>query len=674
MIARVLPWITATAIAALIPWVAGVAGLAYAPFWFLASVPGVPVGLALAGRHPFGWVAGLASGYTTSCLTVWALVATGLISAPTLVAAWTIQAVLLWWVSRRIVRPVFDLPTWTPRDRAALAATLLLVPALMGAPYRNLGMAGADGTRHYRAYFTADFVWHTALTAELSRFQMPPRNPYMARDALHYYWTYFLVPAAASSAGPAVVRDVEAVLKVNAIATATVLMAAFFLLAWSAGGGPIAAALAVVLVAVAASAEGTVAIKDLLQRGVPLSALRDINVDAITAWKYGGLRIDGVHRTMFYTPQHGLSCALGLLALVPVALAGASGRLGSIAASGLLLGLSTTLNPFMGAAFSLIYGLAILADAVRTRASIVQVLRHLVAAAPPSLAAVWGTLNAMSEGAGDALTIAWAGHARHAPVVTLLLSLGPVLVPALAGLIPRRRLPTQPAILAVAGLLVGLGLLYFVVLSDASWVGFRAGQILIAVITIPLARVLATVGDWSTAHLGRSLTPALAGTILVIGAPTVVADTYNASDIANLAQGPGFPWTLTVTPGQQAALAWVKQHTPSKAVVQMDALARGRGHWSFIPTFAGRRMAAGLPISLLPRPEYHRESQQVRTIFDNRDPDLAHATARLMGIDYLWVDGTERRTYPAGTALLAASPGYFAPVFDNGEVQVYRVR
>ena len=451
------------------------------------------------------------------------------------------------------------------------------------------------------------------------------------------------------------------------------LIAAFFLLAWSAGGGAVAAALAVVLVAVAASAEGTMAIKDLLQHGVPLSALRDLNVDAITAWKYGGLRIDGVHRTMFYTPQHGLSCALGLLALVPVALAGASGRLGSIAASGLLLGLSTALNPFLGAAFSLIYGLAILADAVRTRASVAQVLRHLVAAAPPSVAAVWGTLNAMGEGAGDALTVAWAGHARHAPVVTLLLSLGPVLVPALAGLIPRR-LPMPPVIVAASGLIVGLGLLYFVVLTDASWVGFRAGQILIAVITIPLARVLATVGDWSTAHLGRSLTPALAGAILVIGAPTVVADTYNASDIANLGAGPGFAWTLTVTPGQQAALAWVNQHTPRTAVVQMDALARGRGHWTFIPTFAGRRMAAGLPISLLPRPEYQRLSRQVRTIFDSRDPHLAHATARQMGIEYLWVDGTERRAYPAGTALLAASPGYFAPVFDNGEVQVYRVR
>jgi hypothetical protein len=45
-----------------------------------------------------------------------------------------------------------------------------------------------------------------------------------------------------------------------------------------------------------------------------------------------------------------------------------------------------------------------------------------------------------------------------------------------------------------------------------------------------------------------------------------------------------------------------------------------------------------------------------------------------MGIDYLWVDDVERRAYPGGTRILAGAPEYFAPVFDNGEVQVYQVR
>ena len=46
---------------------------------------------------------------------------------------------------------------------------------------------------------------------------MPPRNPYLASEPIHYYWTYFLVPAAASQTGPAPVRDVQTCLKVNAL-------------------------------------------------------------------------------------------------------------------------------------------------------------------------------------------------------------------------------------------------------------------------------------------------------------------------------------------------------------------------------------------------------------------------------------------------------------------------
>ena len=45
-----------------------------------------------------------------------------------------------------------------------------------------------------------------------------------------------------------------------------------------------------------------------------------------------------------------------------------------------------------------------------------------------------------------------------------------------------------------------------------------------------------------------------------------------------------------------------------------------------------------------------------------------------MRINYLWLDEVERRTFPEGAATLAAAPGYFERVFDNGEVQIYRVR
>ena len=41
-----------------------------------------------------------------------------------------------------------------------------------------------------------------ALTSELRRFEMPPVNPYLASKPLHYYWTYFLVPAAITAPAP----------------------------------------------------------------------------------------------------------------------------------------------------------------------------------------------------------------------------------------------------------------------------------------------------------------------------------------------------------------------------------------------------------------------------------------------------------------------------------------
>ena len=52
----------------------------------------------------------------------------------------------------------------------------------------------------------------------------------------------------------------------------------------------------------------------------------------------------------------------------------------------------------------------------------------------------------------------------------------------------------------------------------------------------------------------------------------------------------------------------------------------------------------------------------------------AHATARQLGIQYLWVDGDDRRVYGPGIAVLDATPELFTPAFREGEVVVYGVR
>jgi uncharacterized membrane protein len=270
------------------------------------------------------------------------------------------------------------------------------------------------------------------------------------------------------------------------------------------------------------------------------------------------------------------------------------------------------------------------------------------------------------DGAGSALDVGFSGFSRQSPVVTLMLSLGPVLVPSLAGLWrPRTDIEKRAVALAAAGVLAGLILLYFVRVSEASWVGFRAGQILLVMIPVLLARTLE--------RLSKSSRRVLAILILVIGLPTTVVDTWNAQDIWNRRPGPGFRWTLWTTPDQQQAFEWIRENTAPDAVVQMEPMVRGREHWTLIPSFASRRMAAGLPISLLPIPEYQEKSEQVKALFETPDATAASASARRLRVDYLYVDMDDLAAYPEGTAKFDRHPELFQPVFRNTSVRVYRV-
>ena len=84
----------------------------------------------------------------------------------------------------------------------------------------------------------------------------------------------------------------------------------------------------------------------------------------------------------------------------------------------------------------------------------------------------------MVEGAAGVVLYGLGGYARNRPVATLMMSLGPLLVPAVLGLWPPWRLPRR-AWPAVAGTVLGLLVFYLVRLSvEGSYIGFRAGQLL----------------------------------------------------------------------------------------------------------------------------------------------------------------------------------------------------
>ena len=656
-------------------WVAGGTGaLLYGALFILAIAPGLPVGFALFGqRHPAAWIAGALIGYGLTQLTLWAIIAIGAPGPVAFAAAWLFvlaSAIALTRAAGLDMRAGrIEVPAWTASDVRALFLVLLLVPALMGITYRNLGRADAQGNKYYRAYFTADFLWHAALASELGKYSVPPRNPYLAPRAMNYYWTYFLLPATIAREAPQFLpqlRNVQRCLKANAMLAGLLMVGALFLLVRSAvkTSGPAAAA--VVVVVLAASAEGLYAVGDVLAHGRPWGVLQDTNIDAISNWSFGGLRIDNIPRSLWYTPQHTTSIALGLVALTIAAIVGARAQPVALVGAGLSLGLATTMNPLLGAVCSLIYGICIIVDGIRTPGGIMLVGRHAIVAVFVVGAVGWAAVSHVMDGAGSVIDVGFSGYARSHPILTLLLSLGPVLLPAIPGARgPARDAARRAVVIGSAGILLGLLLLYLVRISEASWVGFRAGQVLLVSIPVLLARTFEL--------LQPPLRVGLALMILLIGLPTTLVDTFNAQDISNRRLGPGFRWTIWTTPEQEQAFAWIGNNTALDAIVQMEPVVRGREHWTLIPSFAGRRMAAGNPISLLPIPEYQERSETVKRIFEIDDANEGSKLSRRLRLDYLYVDETDVMAYPAGTRKFDAHPELFERVFANGSVRIYRV-
>jgi hypothetical protein len=667
MSVRLLCAFTAAAVLAALALAAGLPGVAYALAYALALIPGLPLGIALFGRnHPAAWVCGALLGYGLTQLALWAVITAGAASGAGFLAGWGLLCGLTLLLARRLGNAaVITMPAWTASDSRALLLVVLLAPALMAPPYANLGREDASGRRYYRAYFTADFVWHSALAHELGKFSLPPRNPYLAPRPMNYYWTYFLLPSAVAQLAPGDALGVQHCLESNAILSGALMLAALFLLARTGVRSASAAAAGVALVVLAASAEGLYAIIDLLARGRPLSGLLNVNIDAVSNWSFGGLRIDNVPRSLWYTPQHTTSIALGIVGLLIAATAGAAARPAAVALAGLALGLSTTMNPLLGGVCAILYGICVTADALATPGGWRAVPRHAIAAIPVALAVQWGAASRVIDGAGSALEFGFSGMSRHSPVTTLLLSLGPVLVPAMAGLWRAHGPYRRPTVVALAGIIAGLFLLYLVRISEASWVGFRAGQLLLISIAVLLARTLDALPAGR-----RSM---LAAAVLLIGLPTTAIDTWNAQDIGNRRPGPGFRWTLWTTAPQREAFDWLRDHTDPTAIVQMEPMVRGREHWTLIPSFAGRRMAAGLPISLLPLPEYRERSALVRTLFATRDSAEASDIARRLRIDYLYLDLDDVAAYPEGVRKFEADRTRFERVFSNREVSIFRV-
>jgi hypothetical protein len=429
---------------------------------------------------------------------------------------------------------------------------------------------------------------------------------------------------------------------------------------------------ATALALLGASAEGAFACWRIVSSGRSFDYLRTLNVDAITAWWFHGPTIDGLPRALWYTPQHGAACALGLIAILVAAAGGAAAPPAATLAAGLALAMSVVFSPFLGGLFALVFGVAVTVDAWRTRNGS-GLLRQSLTAAPVVLAVLAERQARVLDGAGAALAFTVAPLAQLNSLTVVALALGPLLAIALPGAwLQRRQRALVPALAALV-----IGLVCFLTVSlggtDPVWVGWRAGNLML--VTLP---ALAAAGLAHIADIGRRAVRAAAiagvGLLLLGGSVTTAADWFNAQDVDNERPGPGFRWTLALSPAQHAAFEWIAANTPRRAVVQMEPVARGRDGWTSIPAFARRAMAAGLPISLVLQP-YHRErSERVHRLYASEDARGAWSEARAMHIDFLYLDAVDRAAESASAiAKFDAAPDLFQRVFAQDDVRVYAV-
>jgi hypothetical protein len=663
--------LVATAFLATFAAVAGPIALAFGLLsQLIFLLPGVLIVRAIAPGA--GWLAPLAFGpllgqaLGSFMLTlVWVAGGRGpwlLIAAPVLVA-------LLAWPARRLAGR-WRLPFTEPADALALLVLLLLVPLVVGLPFAHVGEISAAG-QDYRAYFTSDYVWRRAVVSELAKGDMPPINPYFKGDPLHYYWMPHVLSAVQYRFADGW-ATLDELLLIRSVSIDAVLIAFLYGMVRTFGVRPSAAAGGVAFVVMASSFEGLYALFDFSRNDAPLAAVKNLNIDAVSRWYFQGIPIDGLQRVLFYQPHHVVGYGIGMIGLIAIARRIRPVDAAAFAIAGLCLGLSVAISSFAGlmltASAAIYEGASVLRSLDWRRAFV-----HAGAAAIP-LAAATGLVLALRyvDNSGAVVELGVNRLVLRDFWRVTLLSFGPVMI-LCAAAVPF--LWKQPRGLGIfAALAVSCVIFYFFInVRDHQdvYVGFRVGHFLFMASTVVIGVLFERLHKLPTEY--RSFAWIGVAVVLMAGLPTTVIDIYNTQDITNFGQAPAGRFTLRLTPDDRQIFDWLKHNTEPSAIVQIDPAPRDPEHWAYLPAFGERRMAAGLPISMVPLAKYQRASAEIRTIYDE-EPLSAYEHAVRAGIDYVIVGPPERAGHVGVEQRFDSIPELMPRVFRNNTIAIYAIR
>ena len=664
--------VTALAYAITLLAVATAPTLAFAvPAQLLFVLPGVFILRAIAGVER-GWLMPLAFGplvgQALASLALTGLWAAGGRGVWLLAAAPVLVALLIKPAAR--LRERWRLPAAAGGDLVSLAALLLIVPIVAGLPFAHVGETNGEG-QFYRAYFTADYVWRRAVVAELAKGAFLPVNPYFQGDVLHYYWMPHLLTAVQYRFAEAW-ATLDELLLVRSVLIDAFFVALLYGTARLFGVRPWASAAGVAVVVVSSSFEGLYVLYDFWSNGAPLAAVRNLNIDAITRWYFHGIPIDGLQRLLFYQPHHAVGYAMGLLGLYSVSHRVRPRDAAAMAVTGGLLALSILISSFAGlmftAAAALFEGVAVV-----RRLDVRRAIAHALAAAIP-LAIATAMVFALGyvDTGGSVVSFGINRLALHSFWLVTALSFGPVLIISAAAIAVATA--AKRGGLGVFAALTGACVIFYFFINVRDhqdvYVGWRVGHLLFMAATVLAGIVLEQLeGAPTPARVAAWVGVAI---VTLTGLPTTVIDIYNTQDLSNRNEAPGFRWTLVLTPDDRQIFDWIRHNTPPESVFQVDPLARDSETWAYLPAFAERRMAVGVPISMVPLQKYQQGSEQVRTIFDDA-PLSAYERAVKSGINYVLIGPPERAAHP-DVEQRFDSLGPLMPIaFRNGTISIYQV-
>jgi len=588
-------------------------------------------------------------------------------------AACTGLGVVLTWTFRRRPAGIVALRRLDTADGIALGLLWLLAVAIVGPVFARVGDVTPAGLA-YRAYFNADLFVHMSVVAELAKGATPPLNPFYPVEPLPYYWTYFTLPALFAQLRPRLPVDLGIML--TDLAMAVTFVSVGFVVVRNLGASAWASAISWATILLASSFEGAYVLWGQISRGGPLAAFRTWNIDAVTRWVWNLPGVDGLHRGMWWTPQHLMALTLALIVVLTMARARRPDGVGPAILEGVLLGGMVAISSFNGVLIIASYGFAQLVILAIDRG---RGFGPWLLGRSMSAVIVAGFLGltiglGMVQRTPDAFLFGWNRYFLRGPWTFMLLSFGPALFLAPLGV--RATLEaSRRAFIMLAAVVVVITVAFLQVDlrgHENTQVTFRTGHLLYVCLAVVLAFAIEASRSWSR---WGAVTFSL---VLMLGAaaavPTVALDWYNARDIANVEMSPGkFPWTVHISPDDAAAARWIHAGLPRDATVQTDALPRDRNTWAFVTAFARRRMAVGNGLFTLNPNRYRDGMNAVHEAFSQADPEAAHASLVRLGVDYVYVGDVERAVNGEHARKFALHPDFFQPVFSRGSVEIFRV-